>query len=127
MYDVFRLKNFQEYKKIIDIIESCENNGHYEVAVNCAKYFGHNCDWRCKELKKNWLIHFYNFDFYIQYNMYKDLCNLQVKDILSKMKSWEESYQNWLDDYDREQEEMKIQPKHIMGFNKVFKKKRGKR
>lgn len=127
MYDVFRLKNFQEYKKIIDIIESCKNGDHYEIAVNCAKCFGCNCDWRCKELKKNWLTHFYNFDFYIQYNMYKDLCNLQVKDLLSKLKSWEDSYQNWLDDYDREQEEKKTQSKHIIGFNKVFKKKRGKR
>lgn len=125
MNSKFKSHNYREYKKIIDIINSCETEEHYMVAVNCGKVFGSNCDDRCYKLKKYWLFHWWDYDNYLQYINYKELCTIQVNNIIETLNTWWELFEKIRKESAEDREETQYKP--IMGFNKVFKNKRGKR
>lgn len=118
MYSEFIDKNLKEYYKILATIETCQNEDQFETINNMFLQFGRNCDFRLGKLRK---IYTYN-----QYNKYKHLIEAQIQDIANKSKEWHESYNEWVQEQQRLEEEIKDNPESIRGYSCLFKKHKKK-
>lgn len=116
--------NLKEYNKIMATINSSQTLDHYEVLTNMCSQFGKNCDHRLDALKRR-IWREWTFNSIKDYYRYKDSTLIQVKALMDRLKYFYDSYQEWLKEYNIEQEEKKskkAQKKTVMGFSKLLKK-----
>lgn len=128
-YSKFVSAQLKEYHKIIYTLESSENPIHFEVVQNMLLNFGKLIKQRKRLLYKNAWYNLIKFKFngFSEYNSYKQSATMQMQYLIKYCDSWSKQYEMWENERIKEEEQKKDMKKPkitIMGFSKLFKRKR---
>lgn len=132
MYLKFTTAQLNEYKKIIDTLNSSTTTTHHAVVMCMLENFAKMCDYRKKMLRKNAWIKLFGFNNLgmREYKLYTISTSKQIDNLINYCKHWREQYTLWEDEMLKEAEENKNsrgEKVNIVGFSKLLKRKRMKK
>ena len=123
MYNSFVSANLREYYKIIDVINSCQNEDQFAVASKCFETFLANCDHRLDALTRYRNIHPFKLSNWSNVKKYDAHTREQIGEIKERAEIWAQAYKEFLECERVKKEEKKNKPpkpKKVHGFNKLF-------